>query len=162
MYDVKDCLDKLEQNKLAHFISTIQLNAIQCIASKKKNEVCLSMPGTHDLLEIIGETLCLLIESNDANSMMYKINLEELVELSNLKIEFSMNVIHGIVNFMQKANRTKSNESFRKIIFENFHKITYNSILEWKSLNHSFNLKTVSYSIFEKFYLKSLFICILF
>jgi hypothetical protein len=142
-YDGKNYLNPQEQTKLVSFMSTIQLSAIRCIASKTSHEACLSMPGTHDLLEIVGETMCIQIEFYP-NSIEYKSNLDELVRLSNLKIEFSMNICHGIANFMQANNES----SLVKIIFENFHQVIFNSIFEWKSLNHSFNLKIVTFCLF--------------
>jgi len=114
------------------------------------------MPGTHDLLEIVGETMCMLIEF-DGNSMVYKINLEELLRLSSMQIEFSMNAMHGIVNFIRKTNDI----NLAKIVYENFHEIIFHSILEWKSLNHSFNLRVVSLTFSDKIFSLSFLIIFL-
>ena len=101
------------------------------------------MPGTHDLLAAIGECMCILI---DKDSIEYEDNLDEMTKLSNLNIEYSMNLMRGISNFMNHNEKKKigPNKELVKIVYKHFHGAIFKSIYEWKSLNHSFNLKIVS------------------
>ena len=145
IYYDKTWSNKLELTRLVGLISRVQLNSMRSISSRIRSEPSLLMPGTHDLLAFIGETMCILIDCDDNDS--YAINMSELFKLSSLNIDNSMNLTQGVVNFMQNDDRktSKSKELLKKI-YDVFHASLFNSVYEWKSLNHSFNLKIVSFN----------------
>lgn len=89
---------------------SLQLNALNCLnrSYKKDNStVFLSLPGTHDLLEFIGESMCILMEMktyffHDVSALPdLKSNLEELSILNKISNDYLMNVQHGVSLFLK-------------------------------------------------------------